>query len=609
MGNAATLTLTGNADMTGLAAGYKKADALTTKFVEGANSKLGSIGKSLLGPLAALTGAAGIGAFFGNAVKSASSLAETVDKVGIVFGPAAAQVEAQAKSMADSFGLPKKEMLDAAASIGLIGKAAGQSQSEAGAMANRMARLAADASSFYEVPLDVALDKIKSALVGESEPIRSFGVLLNEAAVANEAMALGLSKSGKNLDEQTKVLARASLIQKGLADATGNLEQTQNSAANQFKRVGGTIQNLTAEIGTALLPTVQELMPAISGAVEGFARFARENQGVLVSSIRSVAGVMGDVLGLVGQLAPAFSAAFQVAGAAVKVVLAPVTLLVEGLKKTLEWAGLIDEKAQGRGKAPPLSPEAAATMETDARVFRSGLRGPDETSTVGAGSGLAGKIRAGLPARPTPKATAPAVEVATPEQAKGREEIEKTIKAMREERDIVGMTADAVALYKLRLAGATDAQLAEASALLTAKDAAQKMKKEQDDLAESAKRVREGLKTPIDKAQSDIDEATKLRDAGKLSDEEYKARLGQIKEDNTPKEKPSEERFSKAMEMGSAESYSAILKASGMTSGKDPEAQKQTELLRDLVKRIETLIGTTTANKPEKPKEPKVVKL
>jgi hypothetical protein len=60
-----------------------------------------------------------------------------------------------------------------------------------------MAKLAADSMSFFDKDFDVALDKIRAGLSGESEPLRAFGVLLSEDAVKAEALALKLAKSSK----------------------------------------------------------------------------------------------------------------------------------------------------------------------------------------------------------------------------------------------------------------------------------------------------------------------------------------------------------------------------------------------------------------------------
>lgn len=263
-------------------------DALHSQ-IEGVRSRLGVMGTAIgvaAGNLAAsaISGAASaLAGFVSRGVAGATNLAETTSKVNAVFGDSASVLTKQADSLAAAFGLPKQAVLDAASSIGLVGKAAGQSQGQAAEMAATMAKLAADASSFYNVNLDVALEKIRSGLVGESEPLRAFGVLLTEEAVAAEAVALGLSKSSKEVDQQAKVMARASLIQKGLADATGDLERTAGSTANQWRRLTGSLENLAVSVGTALAPAISELVGLASEMATALAAGFESSRDVFAS--------------------------------------------------------------------------------------------------------------------------------------------------------------------------------------------------------------------------------------------------------------------------------------------------------------------------------------
>lgn len=216
--------------------------------------------------------------FFGGIITQASDLGETLSKVGVVFGEQQSQVTAFAKQMADDFGLPKKAILDAAASIGLIGKASGLSQGDAAKMSTELARLAADASSFYNVPLPEALQAIQSGLVGEAEPMRRFGVLLNEQAVSAEAARLGLAEVNGEYTEGAKAQARASLIMSGMKDATGDLERTQGSLSNRMRELKGRLENFTTEVGTRAIPIVLKLLDAGESLGKGLAPLVAQVQ-------------------------------------------------------------------------------------------------------------------------------------------------------------------------------------------------------------------------------------------------------------------------------------------------------------------------------------------
>ncbi len=241
------------------------------KQIDNVRGSLGIMGTAIgtaVGGLAvsAITAAASaLTGFISRGIAGASNLGESLSKVDAVFGKFGPTITNTADQLARDFGLSRQSILDAGAAIGLIGKGAGYSQGAAAGLGSNMAKLAADAASFYNVPLDVALEKIRSGLVGEAEPLRAFGVLLTEEAVAAEAVALGLARSAKAVDNQAKVAARASLITKGLKDATGDLERTSDSTSNQWKKLTGTLENMAVEVGSALMPAINSLL---NGATE-----------------------------------------------------------------------------------------------------------------------------------------------------------------------------------------------------------------------------------------------------------------------------------------------------------------------------------------------------
>lgn len=294
---AAEVAVDVKADTRHLDRGLDRSTSLLGGFARGAGKVAG---------LATAAGGAAAVAFGVKAVMAASDLNETLAKTEVVFGGASKQVKNFAQGMADDFGLPKTAILDAASGIGLIGKASGLSEKAAAGMATGMASLAADASSFYNVPLEEALGAIKSGLVGEAEPMRRFGVLLNEAAVGAEAVRLGLAKQGEELTEGMKAQARASLITRGMTDASGDLERTQGSLANRLRELRGRAENFAADFGTKLIPIVLKGLDAF----EALGRWA----GPLVADMFETLGdVIGPIVEQLGNLIRVFQSGDDVA--------------------------------------------------------------------------------------------------------------------------------------------------------------------------------------------------------------------------------------------------------------------------------------------------------
>jgi hypothetical protein len=229
---------------TGRMIGAQLADAIVGPMLG-----IGSLG-ALAG--AGVVGALGIGLM--KAVRASSDLNETVARTEQVFGSATDKVTRGADEMARKFGVSKREFLDASSMFGLIAQGAGIAADRSAEMSVSLARLAADAASFYNTRTDVALEKIRAGLVGESEPLRAFGVMLSEDAVKAKALALGLARPGQELTNAMKIMARYQLIQDGLAKANGDLERTGGGWANQTRMLSGNLENLSALIGDEVMP-------------------------------------------------------------------------------------------------------------------------------------------------------------------------------------------------------------------------------------------------------------------------------------------------------------------------------------------------------------------
>ena len=241
-------------------------------------------------PAAAVFSAITIGAY--KAAQSASDLNETINKTNVIFGTASKEVQAFAKESAKSLGIANQEALDFAATFGGLGKMAGQTGEDLGRFSTDLVTLTADMASFNNAnPAEVAL-ALGAALRGESEPIRKYNVLINDAAVKAEAMAMGLYKGTGTLDQQAKVLATHSLIMKQTTDQQGDFNNTIDSAANQQKILTATLKNTVTQIGQGFLPVLETILPLIVD----FATFVENNTGFVVGMTVALGALSGAII-------------------------------------------------------------------------------------------------------------------------------------------------------------------------------------------------------------------------------------------------------------------------------------------------------------------------
>lgn len=199
------------------------------------------------------------------AVEAASNLAETIAKSQVIFENNAAEVEAWGKTAANAFGQSQRQALDAAANFAIFGKAAGLAGNDLVGFSTDFVELASDLASFNNTTPEEAIIAIGAALRGESEPIRRYGVLLNEASLRQAAFELGIVDTIKNaLTPQQRVLAAQKLIFEQTTAAQGDYARTSDGLANSQRSLKAQLEDVNAEIGQKLLPFVIKLTKFIS---------------------------------------------------------------------------------------------------------------------------------------------------------------------------------------------------------------------------------------------------------------------------------------------------------------------------------------------------------
>jgi hypothetical protein len=267
------------------------------KAIGQANKSLGDLGKGA--SLAMSAAAVATTAFAYSAIQDAADLGETLSKVGVLFGNNADQIEKFANSAASSLGLSKQAALDGAATFATFGKSAGLSGQNLADFSTEFLTLAGDLASFNNASPQETIAAIGSALRGEAEPLRRFGVLLDDATLRESALKLGIVDTTKNaLTPQQKVLAAQAVIFAQTSSAQGDFARTSESLSNQQKILKASLENVKTEIGTALAPALEALLPMF----QTLANFASNNAPLLGALAVSLTGIAVGVIAVNGAI-------------------------------------------------------------------------------------------------------------------------------------------------------------------------------------------------------------------------------------------------------------------------------------------------------------------
>jgi hypothetical protein len=276
------------ADVSQLKAGMAQAEA-SLKGLDGTVATTSNKMSSFVGNLKRVGAAMGatfaatqIVSFAKESILAASNTNEAISKVGVVFGNNAKEIEAWAAGATANFGMSERSALTAVGTFGNLFDAFGLGEGDTKKFSKSLTELAVDMASFNDMPVDDALNALRSGLSGETEPMKKFGSVLSETRLKTEALSLGLIKNTKEaLDPAAKAQAAYSLIMKDTAKQQGDYDRTAGGTANTMRRVASEMDNAKVAIGQGLLPVFNALLKVMEFGIlpvlKGVGKFLKEN--------------------------------------------------------------------------------------------------------------------------------------------------------------------------------------------------------------------------------------------------------------------------------------------------------------------------------------------
>lgn len=270
------------------------------------------------------------------------TVVETESKIGTIFGDMSDDIEAWAETSTAALTQTNLAARDQASTMYAIAQGMGVADEAAFELSTTAVELAADFSSFYDLPVEEAFAKIRSGFTGEFESLKSLGIVLNQDIIAQTAYTHGLAVMGEELDQATKAEATLIAIMERSGEAVGDVARTQDSASNTVRQLQARFGDMKNELSQSFIPIIEELLDlakpmleTIQGWADAFMEMTPEQQKTILAVLGIVAAI-GPLLFILGQvivIAPAIGAAvtfmFGPWGLAVLAVVAGVMLVIE----------------------------------------------------------------------------------------------------------------------------------------------------------------------------------------------------------------------------------------------------------------------------------------
>jgi len=267
------------ADISQLKAGMAQAEASvkglddTVKTASTGMSNMIANAKRMAGAMGIAFATTQVVQFGKDVITAASNMNESLSKMKVVFGENSGAVEEFGNKSATSIGISKQAAIEAAGTYGNLFQAFGVGRGKATEMSTTLVKLAGDLASFNNTSVSDAINALRSGLSGETEPLKRFGVALNEVTLKNKAMAMGFGEIKGAMDPAIKAQVTYALVMEQTKLAQGDFERTSSGTANTMKILQAQMENAKAALGAGLLPVFQALLLIMKPLIAGLVAF------------------------------------------------------------------------------------------------------------------------------------------------------------------------------------------------------------------------------------------------------------------------------------------------------------------------------------------------
>lgn len=310
----------------------KSSEDSLTRFSKKANKVGNDLSLKLTAPILGLTAIVG---------KAGISFEKVQKKFGTAFRGDLDAASESVKDLRDNFGFSSTEATKLLANTGDLLKGFGATSSQALSLSERTQELTAALSAYNENGLTTSqVSEIATkALFGETEGFKQVGIVLRQADVEQRLF----EKGQKDLTGQALLLAKAEatleLAYEQSSDAISSFAENQSLAAFKSGQALSKLQDISTELGTILLPLVNEALDLGLKIIDGFSNLSEEGKKTVL--------VIAGITAAIGPLAKLLAVATGPGGwlfLAVTVIGGLTAAVIKATEESREWSRLLEQQ-------------------------------------------------------------------------------------------------------------------------------------------------------------------------------------------------------------------------------------------------------------------------
>jgi hypothetical protein len=190
----------------------------------------------------------------GRFVKESADVEETLNKFNVVFGKSSDRALEFSETLAEGVGRSKFMLQEMLATLQDTFVPLGFARDKSADLSMALTKLAVDVASFQNKADDEVVKAFTSALVGNHEAVRAYGITITQAQLKQAALEKGIIDTEREMTAQEKVLARLVIIYNATRDAEDDAIKTKESYTNQLKAFNAQLELLRVRIGDTIEP-------------------------------------------------------------------------------------------------------------------------------------------------------------------------------------------------------------------------------------------------------------------------------------------------------------------------------------------------------------------
>lgn len=231
--------------------------------ITGFTNSLGSMSKVIRG-----IGLYKLAQGLATATQSAVDITESIHMYNIAMGDFAESTGVAIDKLSELTGLDRTRLADTIGEYNLLARSMGMTAKNASVLSENTNRLALDLSALSNRSLKKVSEDLRSGLIGQSKTMYKYGIDVTEAAIKQEALNQGISKSVRHMSQGEKMALRYSVMIKQSGLAHGDFANTIDRPANQLRIFSDRMLTLTRTIGTIFIPMLTVVMPYLNAVVK-----------------------------------------------------------------------------------------------------------------------------------------------------------------------------------------------------------------------------------------------------------------------------------------------------------------------------------------------------